>query len=695
VNSVTAERVREAPLTFVRAIPAWAWLAGIVAVSTAVHYGLGRRMIAPWIMVDELIYSELAKTFADSGTLAIRGDGVGGAYGVVYPLLISPAFALFDSVPDAYAAAKAINGLLMSLAAVPTYFLARRVLSQLFALAAAALSVALPSLLYAGTLMTENAFYPIFLCAALALVLALERPTPLRAAILLAVCGFGFATRAQAAVLVFSILLGPVLVVLIQRRGWRGLVGYAWLYLPLVALPFAVLLQAVRGHSPLDLLGAYRAAGEERYDLGEAAKWLLYHVAELDLSLGVAPFLALVLLVLSVRRLERRDQVFVSAAIALTAPLVLLVSVFASRHALRVEERNMFYVAPLFLIALLLWVERGLPRPRIPTLLAAGTAAILPALLPYSRLIGVSAVSDTFGLMPWWTVHEWGIPLDRLWIPVLLGASAVAAVSAWIPVRFAVALPALVLVFFVVSQQPVEERIRNASVGALFQGITRPERDWVDRAVREDGSVAAVYSGALDHLTVLENEFFSRAVGPVYTLSGPMPGGLAQTALRQEARTGHLLDPDRQPVRARYALVDTSVPLAGRIVARDEPKGMRVLRVGGALRVTHSVAGIYGDGWSGSRATYTRYNCRGGMLVAVVESDPNLFSGPQSVIARVNGKVLDAGRIPRVGRGRLVVPLKPREGRCVVFFAISPTAVPGDGDSRELGTHFRSFRYWP
>ena len=38
--------------------------------------------------------------------------------------------ALFGSVPDAYAAAKAINALVMSLAAVPVYFLARRVVAR-------------------------------------------------------------------------------------------------------------------------------------------------------------------------------------------------------------------------------------------------------------------------------------------------------------------------------------------------------------------------------------------------------------------------------------------------------------------------------------------------------------------------------------------------------------------------------------
>ena len=50
-----------------------------------------------------------------------------GSYGVVYPVLVSPAYRAFSSVPDAYAAAKGINSILMSLAAVPAYFLARRV----------------------------------------------------------------------------------------------------------------------------------------------------------------------------------------------------------------------------------------------------------------------------------------------------------------------------------------------------------------------------------------------------------------------------------------------------------------------------------------------------------------------------------------------------------------------------------------
>ena len=126
-------------------------------------------------MVDELIYSELAKSFAAGGHFLVR-DHSTGAYGYVYPILIAPAWAAFRAIPDAYAAAKGINSLVMSLAAIPAYFLARRVLGQWWSIAAAALAVAIPSMVYTATLMTENAFYPVFLCAVLAFMAWLDRP---------------------------------------------------------------------------------------------------------------------------------------------------------------------------------------------------------------------------------------------------------------------------------------------------------------------------------------------------------------------------------------------------------------------------------------------------------------------------------------------------------------------------------------
>src|SRR3954452_21834873 len=151
--TLTGVPASTAPRPRALAIPAWVWLTAIVAVSILVRIALARRMVAPWIMVDELVYSELAKSFANDGQFLVR-DVPSHGYGFVYPVLIAPAWRIFGGVPDAYAAAKAINAVVMSLAAVPAYLLGRRVLRPPLALCVAALAVAIPSMLYTGTLMT-------------------------------------------------------------------------------------------------------------------------------------------------------------------------------------------------------------------------------------------------------------------------------------------------------------------------------------------------------------------------------------------------------------------------------------------------------------------------------------------------------------------------------------------------------------
>ncbi|MGI8974890.1 MAG: hypothetical protein ACR2HI_12050, partial [Gaiella sp.] len=100
------------------AIPAWALLGGIVVLSATLRLWLVRGMVAPFVFVDEAIYSELARSFADGEGYAIRELPVSG-YSLLYPVLIAPAYGLHDGLVDAYGAAKAINAVVMSLAAVP------------------------------------------------------------------------------------------------------------------------------------------------------------------------------------------------------------------------------------------------------------------------------------------------------------------------------------------------------------------------------------------------------------------------------------------------------------------------------------------------------------------------------------------------------------------------------------------------
>jgi len=669
-------------------VPVAAWLTGLVVLSVLARYGVGRRMVAPWIMVDEVVYSELAKGIASGQGLSIRGQPAGLGYGLVYPALISPAY-LLDSLTTAYAAAKAINAVLISLATVPAYFLARRVLTPGYALVAAMLTISVPSLFYAGTIMTENAFYPIVLAAALALVLALERPTPARVAAFLAAAGVAYLTRPQAVFLVPAALTAPLLLAWWSRRA-RTVLEFRWLYGGLGTVAALVLgAAAVRGNGPLALLGPYRAATTQDYSATEIARWLLYHVAELDLYLGIAPFAALLLLLAAARGLERREQAFLAATASLSTWLLLQVAAFATQPSvLRIEERNMFYAAPLFFVALLLWIRRGAPRP-LPALAGAVTAAVaLPAFIPYARLIGVSATSDTLALLPLWWVHLQGVALDSIWIVVVAGATAIALLVALLPRPALLALPALVLALYAVAAQPVDARMRQASIGALFQGITRPDRDWVDEAVGGDADVAVLWTGSSDRLTVHENEFFSRAIGGVYHLDQPVPGGLPQTAVQADRADGVLRAVDGSPIAAPYLLTDRSLPIEGRIVAADTRKGLRLYRLDGPVRVSGLTDGVYADLWSRREFVYTGFRCEGGRLLLLLQSDARLFTRPQTVTARFGGRVASVRVRPDVDETTMSIPLSGE--RCVVRFSVTPTAVPArvqsaNDDTRRLG----------
>lgn len=693
--------------SLVLAVPVWAWLVALVAISALVRFLLARRSPAPWIFVDELIYSELAKSFAERGELAVR-DVASNGYGFVYPALISPAYLVFDNVAHAYAAAKAINAVLMSLAAIPAYLLGRRLLGQWASLAAAALSVALPSLAYTGTIMTENAFYPLFLLCVLSIVAMLEHPSAFRQLSALALVVLAFLTRPQAVALLAALVGAIVLFALLEARTKGGLVRRldAFRATWLVLGGGAALLLAVqlgRGRPVTEVIGAYRAAGRSDYSVETAARYILYHLAELDLFLGVLPLVAFVLIAgfAFARSASARERAFAATAIPVVLSLILLVGVFASQPSvLRIQERNLFYVAPIFLIALLAWVERGLPRPRLTTAAAVAGAVGLLATIPYEKFINVSAVSDTFALLPLWNLQDSVISGDDvLWLVLAVGLAA-GVLFLVLPRRLGLVAPALVLLYFAAAHHAVGQRIEHASAGALFAGI-RVEREWIDDALPDGAVAAALWSGGTAVHAIWENEFFNRAVGPVYYLGAPLPGNLPETPVAVDPETGELRGADGRVVEAEYALVDGSMDLEGEPIARDPLVGLTLYRVSGPLVNAAQVAGLYPDfAWSGPEVTYTRRGCAGGRLVVGLTSDPVLFDRQQTVSAFVGNREVARVRVQPTTVGRLLtVPLSGVAGECQVRFTIAPTAVPddviGNGDTRELGVHFASFRYEP
>ena len=256
---------------------------------------------------------------------------------------------------------------------------------RLLALLAAVLAVGVPSLAYTATIVTENLFYPVALVVAWALVLVLERPAWPRAALLALVLVAAVATRSQA--------LGFVAAACSRRSCWRSSRGTGGCSARLSrssagssALCVVVLGgQLARGRSLSDLLGAYSVVGEGGYDVGEVMRFWLWHIEELTLYVAVDPCRADRRRRSSGPQPGARAPRALAATLALVATTTLVVAAFASRFASdRVQDRYLFFLAPLLVIVLLGWVELGAPRPVLALVVGRSLAVGLVTAFPYT-----------------------------------------------------------------------------------------------------------------------------------------------------------------------------------------------------------------------------------------------------------------------------------------------------------------------
>jgi hypothetical protein len=415
------------------------------------------------------------------------------------------------------------------------------------------------------------------------------------------------------------------------------------------------------------------------------------------------PVVALVVLLCRARRLPATLQEHLAATIAIVATATLVVGAFTSRFASdRVQDRYLFFLAPLLVIVLLAWVELGAPRPALALTVGAVVAVALVTAFPYHRFVGEPAKSDTFSLIPLWTVNQYLVG-DSYRLTVLLCALAFVALLVLVPARRAVVVPLVLLALFVVFSQPVwagPNGVLRAGRGAVFTGIRGVDRDWIDQHVQGDGSVAVLWTGRADRFTVNQNEFFNRAVGDVYYTVAPTPGGIGETPVTADPADGTFHTATGATIDARYALLDGSISPDGDIVASDVPLGINLWRLMGPLSSTTTLTGIYpNDTWSGPHVRWMRHHCHGGELEVGLHTDPNLVGAELTdVLATVGGRPAARISVPADRSVALRVPLTTVDGSCVVDFRVTPTRIPanrieGSTDVRRLGAHFDSFVY--
>src|SRR5439155_6514219 len=123
----------------------------------------------------------------------------------------------------------------------------------------------------------------------------------------LGVCLLAYLARTQAVVPVPADATAPLALAFVDRRRLRSVLRpFAVLYGVLgVAVVGAIVVELARGKSPYDVFGSYSVTGHTHYNVGAVLRWLVYHLAELDLYLGVLPFVAMLLLLATVRTLDR------------------------------------------------------------------------------------------------------------------------------------------------------------------------------------------------------------------------------------------------------------------------------------------------------------------------------------------------------------------------------------------------------
>jgi hypothetical protein len=363
---------------------AWPFLAALVGLSFLVRAITGWLRATPIYLGDEYLYAALGRSIAETGRPLVRG-GASHFPALLQPVLTAPAW-LVDDVGTAYHLVQLSAALAMSLAAIPVYWLARRLgLGAWVALGLAALALALPDLVYASWVVAEPFAYPLVLAATASAVAALARPSPKAQ-----LAFVGFAALAAFGRIQFIVLpacfLAAVVVVGLRERRLRGALREQLLPLAVLAVPVAAALAV----GPSRVLAFYKGVLEVGVDPGALAKSsgtnliVLLYASGFVLVPGAILGLALAL----ARPRTRAELAFGAVTSVLSVTLLVEAGLFGATEL--AQERYVFYVMPLVATGFALYGSRGWPYRVYHALIAT----ILVAVVSVVPLAGYAAANE-------------------------------------------------------------------------------------------------------------------------------------------------------------------------------------------------------------------------------------------------------------------------------------------------------------
>lgn len=428
---------------------AWPILLGLVALSVALRLLAALEIPSPWITPDEETYAALGRSLYQTGRFEVLGHGA-DFLSLVYPIVAGAPLSLF-AAEHGYIALKAVQAVLASLTAVPVYLWGRSLMAPRWALAAAALTLAVPGLAYTGFVMTEIVFYCLVVLCAWTAARALARPTLDAQALAVGTLLLAMLTRFQAIVLAPAFVLALLLKLVFERASLARVRAFAPSLAGLVAIAAVWIVYQRTAGGGGGVLGSYSLVGRVSYSAGDVARFVVYHLADLVLLVALFPLVALTVLAADAFAGRERSEE-ARALLAVTASYLVCfaveVGLFTSRLTDRIGERYLLGLAPLLFLALGLWLDRGAPRPRAVTAAAGALIVALLATFPFGRFVVEAAAPDSPSLIPLYRLRG-ALLGSQLRLVVVLVAVALLVVLVIVPRRLGWILPAIAFAILV------------------------------------------------------------------------------------------------------------------------------------------------------------------------------------------------------------------------------------------------------
>jgi hypothetical protein len=555
----------------------------------------------PWLAPDEMAYALAGRDLWHHADLAVLG-GPSQYTSALYPALAG--LPLLGGLHGGYAALQVLQAVAMCSTGVVVYVWTRSHARPRWALAAAALALALPGGVYAGTLVAETLFVPLATLAGWLAMRALEDPTRRKQGLLVLALVGCLLTRGEANTLALALLVAAVV-----GRRVRALAP-TW-----IALAFATgIWIGFGGGSPFRSLGSYGVG--HAYTVRGVVDCVLEHAGELVLVSGVVPLCAVVLLALA-RPAERAVTTTVAFALALAVIVPVEVGVFAAGHTGRLLEREFLFALPPLFVGFGVWLDRGGPRPRLRTVGVVACAVASLLAVPFGRLISTAVVPDNPSL----------VPLSYLDSPKVYGVVALMALVSGalllaLPSRQLWLLPALLTcVFVAVSVSASEEFVDRSQVAREAYVTSQP--DWIDRAA--GGATNFLYDGNADWQLVWTQLLWNEHVTGVIDLpTAHVPGPLPQHQLQILGNDGELRLVGGAVPRSLLLTAPTGFRFAGHRLVTAKAIGLSLWRLDAPPRVRTWAQGLKpnGDIAGGGVATLDVFDCtRGTFHVVAIGRD--------------------------------------------------------------------------